>query len=1621
MSATVRYPDFATTAPGSVAIVTLQNAGAGALEGGVTVFGQSFAMGEVPAGARLTAVIDGVEVPVQLDVKNTHEDGSARMAVVSVLRPDLAAGEAAEAVLNLAGPSAMPAPTLSLADAVEGRAFTVDLAFDNGRTLAVDVLAELREALADGTASVWQQGPLAAQARVEVLVENSSMRLVFDVTAFQDGNISVDAQFRNDRAMEAVGGRLTYEAVIRMDGQEVGRESVSQAQYQAWRGEYASDAHNGGQGLGGPATGWLNIRHDVQKLAEIDAVPDYDLSIGINESTLQSYATAQAAEGWGDPLATNGVTQAMPMTGGRPDIGFTTMANASWLMSQDARAAGYALGQAETAGAVPWNFWDAANGTWLNTDAYPKLWVDPRGGTGRPGDATSTGLTQQVETHHTTGWQPDTAHQPDLSYVPYLLTGERWILDNLNAQASYNIMNQWPLRREDAADIVTNLVQVRAAGWSMRQIENAAWANPDGSTEQSYLREVAADNWAWLVSKIPEWTAAQGEAHGYLPFGVNHTMSPWMQDMFASAVILAAERGSEDALTLLEWMTNFLVGRFKAADQGFAFHDGVAYQLAMGDVATNSLYQTWEEIGAQTVARGLSLGDGWLPGYYNKLGLATLAGIHRVTGSQEALEVYRALVADSPTNTSLAGYRLEPQFAVTIPGLYAGTVLGTELADDVVLKVAAGTLNADLGDGADRLVLANGTNTGSVANVETLIGGSGNDVITFEAGPQRVAIDLGAGIDRLTLAGTTQTLADVANAETIEGGAAADDVRLASAVTAGRVDLGAGADRLALSGAGPNTLDVLNVETLTGGAAADTVTFRTALTGGVIDLQGGADRLVLSGAGPNSVSVAGAETVTGGLMADDVTLTTPVSGGSVDLGAGADRLALSGAGPNTLTLAGVETLLGGAAADSLTVTSQLNGSVDLGGGADRLALANFSNVVALANTEWVTGGTISDRLTVTDATPTRLEGGTGTDTLIGGSGADTLLGGAHGDLMTGGAGADRFLYTVAGDAAGDRITDFTLGTDLLVFSGLSAEVPIYRGALAFTASGRTEARMLDWTNQLQIDLDGNGTLDMAITLTGITSANMTASSILWNGTAALADGSQPVYAVTAGAAVAEGGAISFQVTRDRTATTTQTVTFSLGGTATAGTDYAAPATASVTFAAGDLARVVTLSSLADAVVEGTETVTLQLTGAGGASLSATARQATANLLDATPATVFSVTGGSVAEGGVASFTVARSADAAVAQSVTVTTVNGTAVAGQDFAALATTLTFLPGEMSRTVEVQTFADAVVEPQEDFALALSGATGGALIGGGGTAQMVLSDATPPVAFSVAAGPAVTEGAAMIFTVTRSADAGVAQAVSLATSDGTALAGIDYVPLATLLTFLPGELSKTVSVQVLADMLVEPNESFRVTLSAPTGGATLGTATAEAQIIGFSVINGGSGPDSIAGTMGTDSIRGLDGNDTMTAGMGGQDSLQGMGGNDLLVGNEELNNILGDAGSDTLLGLGGDDFLSGGDGDDWLFGGTGADRMRGGLGTDTFVFGFRKGHVPDAGINAARDTIQDFVRGEDVLRLEGIGAEAVTWRQWAISTGVMVSVTTPDGLKAEIFLQGTTGSIAADLVFA
>ncbi|MBY0336537.1 MAG: hypothetical protein K2X11_07980, partial [Acetobacteraceae bacterium] len=486
----------------------------------------------------------------------------------------------------------------------------------------------------------WQGGPLARQWRVTAevppeIVGVTSLRLVADVAFRSDGSLWVEVWLRNDAAQREGGGEARYALRLLLDGREALRADVPRHHlYQGW-GRLVS--------TGGAAP---HLRFDAGYLGESAAVPRYDVTVGVEEEVLARMAAQQAEAAWAEPLGPRGLQTRMGTTGARFDIGPLTGWQAAWLTSGDRRAARHAMGQAEAAGSIPWHLWDAAQGEWLSLERYPGFWSDARGG--RP----PRGLLHPLPEREA-GWQIDTPHQPAAAFLPYLLSGRRALLDEVIAQAAFNLASTWPAARTPSGReglLVIRNRQVRGAAWSARALDDAAWAVPPADPNAAYLRRAAERQWSWARGQIPAWTGMQGEAHGWLPpseLGAGGVeLAPWQQDYFAAVVALAAQRGNADARAVLGWMENFLVGRFQSGPLGFAPHDGAAYQLAMGAGGRNTPPLTsWGEIAAATRARGLSNGDGWQrsQGDYARLALMSLAMTADALGSARALATWRWL------------------------------------------------------------------------------------------------------------------------------------------------------------------------------------------------------------------------------------------------------------------------------------------------------------------------------------------------------------------------------------------------------------------------------------------------------------------------------------------------------------------------------------------------------------------------------------------------------------------------------------------------------------------------------------------------------------------------------------------------------------------------------------------------------------------------------------------------------------------------------------------------------------------------------------------------------------------------------------------------------------------
>lgn len=174
------------------------------------------------------------------------------------------------------------------------------------------------------------------------------------------------------------------------------------------------------------------------------------------------------------------------------------------------------------------------------------------------------------------------------------------------------------------------------------------------------------------------------------------------------------------------------------------------------------------------------------------------------------------------------------------------------------------------------------------------------------------------------------------------------------------------------------------------------------------------------------------------------------------------------------------------------------------------------------------------------------------------------------------------------------------------------------------------------------------------------------------------------------------------------------------------------------------------------------------------------------------------------------FTVTLSAPSTQPVTVAYTTGNGSATAGSDYQAASGTLTFAPGETTKTIAVPVIGDRLVELNETFVVNLSSPTNATIADGQGVGTIV--DDEPRISISDVTKTEGKKGQTTLFTFTVTLSTAYDQPVTMSfkTTDGTATTSDNnYVAKTGTLTFSPGETTKTITIEVKGDNKKEANE--------------------------------------------------------------------------------------------------------------------------------------------------------------------------------------------------------------------
>ena len=326
----------------------------------------------------------------------------------------------------------------------------------------------------------------------------------------------------------------------------------------------------------------------------------------------------------------------------------------------------------------------------------------------------------------------------------------------------------------------------------------------------------------------------------------------------------------------------------------------------------------------------------------------------------------------------------------------------------------------------------------------------------------------------------------------------------------------------------------------------------------------------------------------------------------------------------------------------------------------------------------------------------------------------------------------------------------------------------------------------------------------------------------------------------------QDGFAKFMIRLDASASAPVTVNYStVNSTATGFSDYI-PVSGTLTFAAGETVKTVSVQLVDDAVAEGTEVFTMNLsTPSANATIGRSSATATIIDNDAPSGTPqVSINDFVVDEAaGTANFVITLDRPSAGVVSIDYDTQDGApitgagaALAGSDYVGASGTLNFAPGETAKTVKVGLINDTLQEGAEAFSLALSGLVGATVLNPVGTAVIAANDEPVVSKASISIDDVVVgeQDGFADFVIRLDAPTSAPLTVNYSTVNSTATGFSDYIPASGTLTFAPGETVKTVRVQLVDDAVAEGPEVFTMNLSTPSANATIARSSATATII-------------------------------------------------------------------------------------------------------------------------------------------------------------------------------------------
>lgn len=615
-------------------------------------FGHVFKDGDVSQYVQVR--YNGSLLTTQCDVKTTYSNGSVRFAVISVVLPSITANSTNAISLETQSSTASSGymeKSGILASNIEDE---IRLTNISGSGYSGSLTADLNAQIAASPGlSYWLQGSIASEILIRQQL-NNSLEASWEVRYYPGTSFGPRISHSIENMNADYRGIVNYNVDI-----QAGQPTLS-TRYSKFSVQHNENSRWRKVLWIGPEPPEVELHYDVQYLISTGAFMNYDTSL-----TMPSDILSAAYTNWlstdHDIMGNGSIMKAFSTTGGREEIGILPTWSARYLLSMDNRMREIVLGNGEMAGHIPIHYRESNAGKSfyrkpISVDDRPTVWTDEYRISTSWGDEVDR-LPLAIGDTYLGGWSPDMAHQGSFAYLPYLITGDRYFLDEMYYWAFWDISasNYNPdWGRNYSSGLLRD--QVRGEAWGMRNVADAATFSSDAdSAIKSYLNTKITNNidqWRLDVDDHPlgfwgltgDLTVEQVTWNG-LTSDVKNVALVW-QDDFVLLSLDHLSRLGYNTSGLISTFSSMIINRFTAA--GANPYHGVDFYYP-GMLTNGSNVSTWEQATSKFTSQPTEFQPvGYAYSYYH----IALAALSQITNVQGASAVYEWLLSKwNPAST----------------------------------------------------------------------------------------------------------------------------------------------------------------------------------------------------------------------------------------------------------------------------------------------------------------------------------------------------------------------------------------------------------------------------------------------------------------------------------------------------------------------------------------------------------------------------------------------------------------------------------------------------------------------------------------------------------------------------------------------------------------------------------------------------------------------------------------------------------------------------------------------------------------------------------------------------------------------------------------------------------